>query len=174
MAEIPYTPDDHGWFPVSRRIVQSSRWVKGSPAAVKLLVYAIEKATNPLNPYPGDIYETGSVLAHNLSLSDEQAAAAVAELCGPDADSQSSKADGAVLEPLTREGRVVGYRLVNFEAHNPGAQERGEAARARRRSEKARAAAARRWAKAKAAAQGLEASDIPDHAVAIMRGVRES
>jgi hypothetical protein len=161
VAEIPYTPEEHGWFRVSRRLFQSSRAMSLSLAGFKLLVYFIERASAAVNPYPGDVLETGLVLAHNVGLTVEQTEAALAELCGPDPYSQSPVANGAVLEPLTRDGRIVGYRLINFEAHNPGALARAEAVRAVRRSEQARHAALKRWNRAKAAAQELQPSDIP-------------
>jgi hypothetical protein len=161
VAEVTYDPESHGWFRLSRRLVSSSRWVKGSPAAVKLLVYLVERATNPMNPTPGDVLECGAVLAHNVAMSEELTAAALAELLGPDVDSRSKRAGGAVLEPLTMAGSVVGYRLVNFEEHNPGDMERGAARRAETRRRKAKAAAESRWSRARAATLALQPEDIP-------------
>lgn len=145
MAEVDYIPDEFGWFKLSRRMIGSSRWVKGSPETVKLMVYMLERASAPQNPYPGDVIEVGETLATHTSLTREALERAIGELLSEDLDSFGAKANGAFLEALTNEGNVVGYRIVNFRRYNPGLVEGSAVRRKQSRQRKARKAALKRW-----------------------------
>jgi hypothetical protein len=170
VPEIEYTPNDYGWFKVSRRLVTSSRWFTCSPGAIKLLVYMLEQASNPMSPHPGDILQVGSSLAVAAGLPDEgEFNAALSDLLGPDEDSQSTKEKGAFVVPLTRNEKTVGYRIVNFDEYNPGVRERSEVMKKQRRRAAAKKAAAARWGKAeealatahKAEAKAIDPDDVP-------------
>jgi hypothetical protein len=161
LAEIEYDPQDEGWFPVSRRFTNSSRWIRSTPQAIKIMVYLLEKASNPMNPHIGDILETVPVIAAGTKLSEQEVTEAISDLCGPDECSQGQALNGAFLETLTRGGNVVGWRVVNFDLYNPGVRERSEKRKAEKRVAKAKNAASIRWEKAKSAAKELEDGDIP-------------
>lgn len=135
--KAPPDQDVLSWFRVARRITRSSFWIRASSDAVKMLLFVLEEAQDPTNPHPGEVRMVGAALAHAVALPRERSDAALQEMLGPDAESLSGALGGAVLEPLTEDGRVIGYRLVNFDAYNPGAIENGAQARARRRREKA-------------------------------------
>ena len=147
MAEVDYIPDEFGWFKLSRRMIGSSRWVRGSPETVKLMVYMLERASSPQNPYPGDVIEVGETLATHTCLPREGVDRALSELLSDDLDSFGTKASGAFLEPLTNDGKVVGYRIVNFSRYNPGLIEGSAVRRKQSRERKARKAALKRWGK---------------------------
>lgn len=141
--EVEYALEDLGWFPISRRFVGSSRWVQGSHLEVRLIVYLLERASHPMNPKPGDVMETIPTIARHNGVSEAEATEAMNKLLGPDEYSQSQEAEGAFIVPLTREGRIVGYRVVNFHKFNPYAQEKADLAKKRRAL--ARSAAMKRW-----------------------------
>lgn len=149
MAEVEYEPGLFGHFNVSRKLVSSSRWVRGSPAAIKLMVYMLERASNPMNPYPGDIRETGNALAHFSGMKDPPGLceAALSELLAKDPESQGGKSGGAFLEELTSDGRLVGYRVLNFAEYNPEAMVRSIGKQKARAQRRAIRAACVRWDK---------------------------
>lgn len=147
MAELGYVPEEFGWFKVSRRFVASSRWTRGSPEAIKLMIYCLEQASRPNNPYPGHLVECGDVLAARCSLTREQCDRAVGELLGEDPDSFGGSRGGAFLEPLTSEGRLVGYKVINFERYNPGVVETSAIRKSQKRKSRASKAAIVRWKK---------------------------
>jgi hypothetical protein len=144
MAEVAYKPDDFGWFPLSRRLVASSIWF-GPAETLKVLIYMIERATNPMNPYPGDVIGCGEPLARSIGITEAELDQALNVLCGPDEASHSQANAGARLEPLTISGKVIGYRLINFGDYNDGAIERGAVKRKLRATERAKKAAQARW-----------------------------
>lgn len=147
MAEVKYTPDDYGWFPVSRRFVGSSRWSLSDPTTIKVMIYLLERASNPMNPYPGDVREGMTQIGFGACINPEECETALKDLLNPDVESQSGKSNGAFLEELTCDLRVVGYRILNFQEYNPAAVERGAAKLAERRSNAGRKAALARWSK---------------------------
>src|SRR5512135_3013198 len=102
MPEVPYEPDEHGWFRVSRKLVHSSRWFNGTPDAVKLMIFLLERASDPMNAWPGDVFMVGAPLAAGAAIPQKACDKAVMELMGEDPDSQSQKKRGAFIEPLTR------------------------------------------------------------------------
>lgn len=155
-AEEP-TVGDEGWFPVSRRIVRSSRWFREAPETIKLLFFVIEYATNPMNPVPGTILLGLSAVAAMSGLPAEKAEMALASLCAADSESRSKENNGAVLDRIDG-----GYRLVNFDMYNPGLIEKSAVKRKERRERAGRIAAQARWEKARAAVKVLGPGDIPE------------
>lgn len=143
--EVKYSPDEFGWFKVSRRLIGSSRWASSKHSTIKLMIYMLERASHPMNPYPGDVREVGQQLAWGAGLDISDYGEAISELLAADKESQSGKGNGAFLEELTCEGRVVGYRVLNFTEYNPGIVERGAVRLAEKRKERARHAANSRW-----------------------------
>jgi hypothetical protein len=151
MPEVPYDPSAEGFFKVSRRFTSSSRWFTCSPWAVKLMVYMLDWGSNPMNPHIGDVMQTGPALAAKAGIPHDHIDAAVKELLGEDRASQSQKKSGAFIEELTRQGKIVGFRILNFDEYNPGARERSERYKRIARQERAKKAAEARWSKAKKA-----------------------
>lgn len=129
-----------GWFKVSRRLFESSRWHRDSAEALKVLVFLIGKAQDPMNLEPGVIHMGETAIAAQTSLPLPSVRAALAALAAADPESRTRRDDGCTIERL-EDGS--GYRLVNFDEYHPGEQERAEA-----RREKARKAANARWSKA--------------------------
>lgn len=132
-----------GWFKVSRRIFRSSRWYKGSPESIKVLLFLIGQAQDPLNPTPGLVQMGETAIAHQTGLTVDAAAAALEWLCSPDAESRTRTDEGCTVMRL-EDGS--GFELVNFEPYHPGEREKAEA-----RREKARRAANARWGRHEAA-----------------------
>ena len=135
------TSHDDGWFKVSRRLLDSSRWYREEPQTIKLLVFLIAAAQDPLNDCPGTVLIGETGLAMRTGLDVEYVRAALERLSQPDPESRSTEGDGATLERVPG-----GVRLVNFDVYHPGMVESAMQKQAAR-SEKARRAADARWAK---------------------------
>jgi hypothetical protein len=130
---------EEGWFKVSRRLLDSSRWYREEPATIKLLVFLIAAAQDPLNECPGTVLIGDTGLAMRTGLTPEYVRAALDKLCEPDPESRSVEGDGATLERVPG-----GVRLINFDLYHPGMVEGAMRKRAAR-TEKARRAALARW-----------------------------
>lgn len=134
---------DEGWFKVSRRLLDSSRWYREEPQVIKLLVFLIAQAQDPLNENPGTVLIGDTGLASRTGLPVEFVRSAIDRLCAPDPESRS-----VVYDP---EGRTLervpgGVRLINFDLYHPGMVESALAKKAAR-IDKARKAANARWGK---------------------------
>lgn len=126
-----------GWFKVSRRLFDSSRWHREDPATLKLLLFLVGQAQDPLNPEPGTVLIGDTGLASRLSLPVETVRRAIERLCLPDPESRSQPSE-------TLERVPGGVRLVNHDLYHPGMAESMVVKRAAR-VERARKAAAARW-----------------------------
>ncbi|MGE5747308.1 MAG: hypothetical protein ACM33U_08605 [Solirubrobacterales bacterium] len=135
------TSHDEGWFKVSRRLLDSSRWFREEPATLKLLLFLVAAAQDPLNENPGTVLIGETGLAARTGLSVDYVRTAIGRLCDPDPESRSVEGDGATL------ARVPGgVRLVNFDLYHPNMVEDAMRKKAAR-SDKARRAAQARWAR---------------------------
>ena len=135
---------DEGWFKVSRRLLDSSRWYREDPQVIKLLVFLIAQAQDPLNDEPGTVRIGDTGLASRTGLPVELVKQAIDRLCAPDPESRTITYDP---EGRTLERVPGGVRLINFDLYHPGMVEHAMAKKAAR-VEKARKAALARWAKA--------------------------
>lgn len=134
---------DEGWFKVSRRLLDSSRWYREEPQVIKLLVFLIAQAQDPLNENPGTVLIGDTGLASRTGLTVDFVRSSIDRLCAPDPESRS-----VVYDP---EGRTLervpgGVRLINFDLYHPGMVESALAKKAAR-IDKARKAANARWGK---------------------------
>ena len=134
---------DEGWFKVSRRMLDSSRWFKESPETIKLLLFLIAEAQNPLNENPGTVRIGDTGIASRVGLPVEQVKEAIDRLAGPDDESRTPGDDG---EGRTLERVPGGVRLCNFDLYHPAMVENAMAKKAAR-VERARNAALARWGK---------------------------
>ena len=136
---------EEGWFKVSRRLLDSSRWYREEPQVIKLLVFLIALAQDPLNEEPGTVRIGDTGLASRTGLPVEFVRDAIDRLCAPDPESRSVENDP---EGKTIERVPGGVRLINFDLYHPGMVESAITKKALR-VEKARKAAAARWDKYK-------------------------
>ena len=134
---------DDGWFKVSRRLLDSSRWYREEPQVIKLLVFLIALAQDPLNENPGTVLIGDTGLASRTGLPVAFVRDSIDRLCSPDPESRTVVYDA---EGRTLERVPGGVRLINFDLYHPGMVESALAKKAAR-SEKARKAAQARWAK---------------------------
>jgi hypothetical protein len=134
---------DEGWFKVSRRMLDSSRWFREDPETIKMLLFLIAEAQNPLNENPGTVRIGDTGIASRVGISVEHVKAAIDRLAGPDDESRTPGEDG---EGRTLERVPGGVRLCNFDLYHPRMVENAMQ-KAAMRSERARNAANARWAK---------------------------
>ena len=134
---------DEGWFKVSRRLLDSSRWYREEPEVIKLLVFLIALAQDPMNENPGTVLIGDTGLASRTGLEVDFVRSAIDRLCSPDPESRSVENDP---EGRTLERVPGGVRLINFDLYHPGMVEHA-IAKAAARSEKARKAANARWSR---------------------------
>jgi len=137
------TDYDDGWFKVSRRMLDSSRWFNEDSDTIKLLIFLIAEAQNPLNPIPGTVLIGDTGVASRIGLPVEKVKAAMARLLGPDEESRTPGPDGL---GRTLERIPGGVRICNHDLYHPGMIESAIAKKAIR-VERARKAASARWAK---------------------------
>lgn len=141
---------DEGWFKVSRRLLDSSRWFREDPATLKLLLFLIAEAQNPLNENPGVVRIGDTGIASRTGIPVAQVKSAIDRLCGPDDESRTPGEDG---EGRTLERVPGGVRLVNFDLYHPTMVDYAMSRKAAR-IERARKAAAARWAKREPGQEG--------------------
>lgn len=134
---------DEGWFKVSRRLLDSSRWYREEPQVIKLLVFLIAQAQDPMNEEPGTVRIGDTGLASRTGLPVEFVRQSIDRLCSPDPESRTVTYDA---EGRTLERVPGGVRLINFDLYHPGMVEHAMAKKAAR-VEKARKAALARWGK---------------------------
>jgi hypothetical protein len=132
---------DEGWFKVSRRLLDSSRWFREDPATLKLLLFLIAEAQNPLNENPGTVRIGDTGISSRIGVPVAQVKAAIDRLCGPDDESRTPGEDGV---GRTLERVPGGVRLVNFDLYHPTMMENAMM-KASARRERARNAARARW-----------------------------
>lgn len=130
-----------GWFKVSKRLLDSSRWFREDPRTLKLLLFLIAQAQEPLNEEPGTVRIGDTGLAARTGLEVDYVRAAIDRLCEHDPESRSLGEDG---EGRTLERVPGGVRLINFDLYHPGMVESALVKKAAR-VEKARKAANARW-----------------------------
>jgi len=131
---------EDGWFKVSRRLLDSSRWYVEEPAVIKLLLFLIGQAQDPLSPTPGTVLIGDTGLAARTGLPIEVVSKAIDRLNAPDAESRpGNDPHGRTLERVSG-----GVRLLNFDLYQPGMVD-SVMARQAARSAKARRAAQARW-----------------------------
>ncbi len=130
-----------GWFKVSRRLLDSSRWFREEPPTIKLLLFLIAAAQDPMNENPGTVLIGDTGLAARTGLAVDYVRNAIDRLCAPDSESRTPAADGQTLERVPG-----GVKLVNFDLYHPGMVE-GAMTRKAARIERSRKAAAARWGK---------------------------
>lgn len=135
-----------GWFKVSRRIFDSSRWFGEPPETVKLLFFLIGHAQDPMNPEPGTVRISDVGLASRTGLSVEKVTESIDRLCSDDPSSRSSPETGGHRQ--TCERVPGGVRLLNFDLYSPGLKDNA-LIKAAERSAKATAAAKARWDRVK-------------------------
>jgi hypothetical protein len=135
-----------GWFKVSRRLLDSSRWFTEDPQTIKLLVLLVALAQDPLNEEPGTVRIGDTGLAMRTGLPLEVVRASIDRLAAPDPESRTVEHDP---EGRTLERVPGGVRLINFDLYHPGMTENALYRKASR-TEKARKAAIARWEKAAA------------------------
>ena len=135
---------DEGWFKVSRRLLDSSRWFKEEPATIKLLLFLIAEAQSPLNDTPGTVRIGDTGIASRTGLAVEKVKAAIDRLASADDESRTPGEDS---EGRTLERVPGGVRLSNFDLYHPAMVENAMAKKAAR-VERARKAAQARWEKA--------------------------
>jgi len=133
---------DEGWFKVSRRLLDSSRWYREEPQVIKLLVFLIALAQDPLNDNPGTVLIGDTGLASRTGLPVDFVRQSIDRLCSADPESRTVVYDA---EGRTLERVPGGVRLINFDLYHPGMVESVLAKKAAR-SDKARKAALARWA----------------------------
>lgn len=136
---------EEGWFKVSRRLLDSSRWYREEPQTIKLLVFLVAQAQDPLNEEPGTVRIGDTGLANRTGLTVEYVRKAIDRLASPDPESRSVGNDP---EGRTLERVPGGVRLINFDLYHPGMVENAMYKKAAR-IEKARHAAIARWQKAR-------------------------
>lgn len=136
---------DEGWFKVSRRLLDSSRWFRESPETIKLLLFLVAEAQNPLNELPGTVLIGDTGIASRTGLPVTTIKSAIDNLCGSDDESRTPGEDGA---GRTLERVPGGVRLVNFDLYHPAMVENAMMKKAAR-SERARKAANARWERGK-------------------------
>lgn len=134
---------DEGWFKVSRRLLDSSRWFKEDPPTIKLLLFLIAEAQNPLNERPGVVLIGDTGIASRTGIPLKDVRASIDRLCGDDDESRTPGEDG---KGRTLERVPGGVRLVNFDLYHPSMVEHAMAKKAAR-IERARKAALARWGK---------------------------
>ena len=136
--------DDYGdgWIKVSRRLFDSSRWHREDPPTLKLLLFLICEAQDPLSSHPGTVLIGDTGLASRTSLPVGQVTLSIEALCRPDPESRTTAQTGGRSETLERV--PGGVRFVNFDLYHPGMIEQFEVRR-QARTQKARAAATARW-----------------------------
>ena len=132
---------DEGWFKVSRRLLDSSRWFKEAPETIKLLLFLVAEAQNPLNENPGTVLIGDTGIASRTGLPPEKVKAAIDRLAGSDDESRTPGDDGA---GRTLERVPGGVRLCNFDLYHPSMVETAFAKKAAR-IERARHASKARW-----------------------------
>ena len=135
---------EDGWFKVSRRLFDSSRWYKEDAQTLKLLLFLIGEAQNPMNPAPGTVKIADLGLAGRTGLDVAWVTQAIDRLCEEDKDSRSAPETGGDRRTLER--IPGGVRLLNFDLYQPGLVDNAMV-RAARRHERAKKAAAARWGK---------------------------
>jgi hypothetical protein len=133
-----------GWFKVSRRIFDSSRWYGEDPATVKVMFFLIGYAQDPMIPEPGVIPLSDRALAARTGLTEPEVTKAIDALAAEDPASRSHPENGGSRKTVER--IPGGVRLMNFEMYQPGLVQNARI-KAEERSAKARAAAAARWEK---------------------------
>lgn len=136
---------DEGWFKVSRRLLDSSRWFMEDPQTIKLLVFLVALAQDPLNEEPGTVRIGDTGLAQRTGLQIDFVRAAIDRLSSPDPESRTVTYDP---EGRTLERVPGGVRLINFDLYHPGMVENAMYKKAAR-TEKARKAATVRWDRAR-------------------------
>jgi len=141
---------DEGWFKVSRRLLDSSRWFREDPATLKLLLFLIAEAQNPLNENPGVVRIGDTGIASRTGIPVATVKAAIDRLSGPDDESRTVGDDG---EGRTLERVPGGVRLLNFDLYHPTMVEHALAKKSVR-IERARRAAAARWGKKEPGSEG--------------------
>jgi hypothetical protein len=134
---------DEGWFKVSRRLLDSSRWFKEAPETIKLLLFLVAEAQNPLNDRPGTVLIGDTGIASRTGLPLKSVKEAIDRLAGDDDESRTPGEDGA---GRTLERVPGGVRLVNFDLYHPAMVENAMMKKAAR-IERARKAANARWGK---------------------------
>jgi len=150
-------PDyDDGWFKVSRRILDSSRWFIEDSDTIKLLIFLIAEAQNPLNPVPGTVLIGDTGIASRIGLPVSKVKKAIEKLAGPDEESRTPGPDGL---GRTMERIPGGVRICNHHLYHPGMLESANAKKAAR-VEKARKAAQARWGKPKNTTEGEHDDDV--------------
>jgi hypothetical protein len=140
---------EDGWFKVSRRLLDSSRWFREEPETIKLLLFLIAEAQNPLNENPGTVLIGDTGIASRTGLPVEKVKRAIDRLCETDEESRSPAEGGRTVERVPG-----GVKLLNFDLYHPSMVEHALAKKAARR-ERARRAANARWEKTRAAAESL-------------------
>lgn len=144
-----------GWFKVSRRLFDSSRWFKEDPKTLKLLFFLIGEAQNPVNPEPGTVRISDPGLASRTGLDRAWITDSIDRLCEEDPDSRSTEETGGSKRTLERV--PGGVRLVNFDLYQPGMVD-SALVKAAWRHERAKKAADARWAKLRAAQEAPKVS----------------
>lgn len=134
---------EEGWFKVSRRLLDSSRWFTEDPPTIKLLVLLVGLAQDPLNEEPGTVRIGDTGLAMRTGLPVETVKHSIDRLCSPDPESRTVTYDP---EGRTLERVPGGVRLINFDLYHPGMVDNAMTRKANR-IERARKAALARWDK---------------------------
>lgn len=118
-----------GWFKVSWRLLDSSRWFGEDSDTKVLMVFLAAKAQDPMNPNPGTVLIGDTGLSARTGVSLAGIKASIDRLCLPDPESRTKEHEGRTLERVPG-----GVRWLNFDLYFPGLREKRESARAVRQA----------------------------------------
>jgi hypothetical protein len=129
---------DEPFFKMSAGVVDSSLWWNESAQTLKMMLYAIRKASELTGPRDGTFRMADAGLFRVCGLTPEEGRASLERLLGPDLESRSKEHEGRRLERI-----AGGFRILNWKAYHSDDESR--AAYQQRRKEESRLAALVRW-----------------------------